>query len=37
MYEIPSLKNVKECLITEDVIIKKEKPLLTYEEQAESA
>jgi ATP-dependent Clp protease ATP-binding subunit ClpX len=37
MYEIPSKKNVKECFITADVIKKKEKPILTYEEQAESA
>ncbi len=37
MYEVPSKPNVKECVITEDVISKKEKPILTYEEQAESA
>ncbi len=37
MYEIPSQKNVKECVVTEDVIIKKEKPILTYEDKAESA
>ncbi|MEN8263112.1 MAG: ATP-dependent Clp protease ATP-binding subunit ClpX [Nitrospirota bacterium] len=37
MYEIPSLTNVKECVVTEDVIKKKEKPLLTFKKQAESA
>jgi ATP-dependent Clp protease ATP-binding subunit ClpX len=37
MYEIPSQKNIKECVITEDVIKNKEKPILTYEDQAESA
>jgi ATP-dependent Clp protease ATP-binding subunit ClpX len=34
MYEIPSQSNVKECLITEEVITKREKPLLIYEESA---
>ncbi|MBU4320809.1 MAG: ATP-dependent Clp protease ATP-binding subunit ClpX [Thermodesulfovibrionales bacterium] len=37
MYEIPSQKGIKECLINEDTIIKKEKPILIYEKQAESA
>jgi ATP-dependent Clp protease ATP-binding subunit ClpX len=37
MYEIPSQKGIKECLITEDTILKKEKPILVYEKQAESA
>ena len=37
MYEIPSQNNIKECVITDDVIIKKEKPILIYEEKAESA
>jgi len=37
MYEIPSREGVKECLVTEDVIIKREKPLLLFEEKAESA
>ena len=30
MYEIPSKKNVKECIITEDVILNKAQPRLTY-------
>ncbi len=37
MYEIPSQKGVKECLITEDTVLKNEKPLLVYEKKAESA
>ncbi len=37
MYEIPSQKGIKECLISEDTITKKEKPILIYEKQAESA
>ena len=37
MYEIPSKKEIKECLITEDVINKKEKPILMFEKHAESA
>ncbi len=28
MYEIPSLGNVKECVITQEVVLKKEKPIL---------
>lgn len=37
MYEIPSQSGVKECLLTEDVINKTEKPILAYEKHAESA
>jgi len=37
MYEIPSRTGVKECVITDDVILKKGKPVLIYEEQAETA
>lgn len=37
MYEIPSQKGIKECLINDDVIQKKERPILVYEKQAESA
>ena len=28
MYEIPSVKNVKECVISEDVVLNKEEPIL---------
>lgn len=31
MYELPSQQTIKECIISEDVIFKKEKPLLLYE------
>ena len=37
MYEIPSQKGIKECLITEETVTNKEKPILLYEKQAESA
>ncbi len=37
MYEIPSQKGIKECLITEETVVKKDKPILIYEKQAESA
>jgi ATP-dependent Clp protease ATP-binding subunit ClpX len=30
MYEIPSLSGVKECVITEEVVLKKERPILIY-------
>jgi ATP-dependent Clp protease ATP-binding subunit ClpX len=33
MYDIPSQKEIKECLINEQVIEKKEQPLLVYEKQ----
>jgi ATP-dependent Clp protease ATP-binding subunit ClpX len=31
MYELPSLKNVKECIVTEDVILGAATPILLYE------
>lgn len=37
MYEIPSLSNVKECVISEEVILNHERPILIYEEEAEIA
>ncbi len=37
MYEIPSQKDITDCLINEDTITKREKPILLYEKQAESA
>jgi ATP-dependent Clp protease ATP-binding subunit ClpX len=37
MYEIPSQKDVKECLITDGVIKNNDKPVLLFEEKAESA
>ena len=32
MYEIPSIENVKECVIGEDVVLSKEEPILLYEQ-----
>ncbi|MEW6265479.1 MAG: ATP-dependent Clp protease ATP-binding subunit ClpX [Thermodesulfobacteriota bacterium] len=37
MYELPSLKNVRECVISEEVVLNHEQPILLYEKQAESA
>jgi ATP-dependent Clp protease ATP-binding subunit ClpX len=37
MYDIPSQTLVKEVIISEDVIIKREKPIVVYENMAESA
>jgi len=37
MYEIPSQVGVKECLVTEETVLNKERPVLLYEERAESA
>jgi ATP-dependent Clp protease ATP-binding subunit ClpX len=30
MYQLPSMKNVKECVITEDVVLKKANPIIGY-------
>ncbi len=37
MYELPSITNVKECVVSEEVIVNQEKPILIYEEEAEIA
>lgn len=37
MYEIPSEKGIAECIINEDTVVKKERPILIYKKQAESA
>lgn len=37
MYEIPSKGNVRECLISEEVIMRGEGPILLYEKEAEVA
>jgi ATP-dependent Clp protease ATP-binding subunit ClpX len=34
MYELPSLQNVRECVITEEVLTNKEKPMLVYEKKS---
>lgn len=37
MYDIPSLKGLKECVINEDAVNKKSKPILIFENEKESA
>jgi len=37
MYEIPSIDNVKECVISEDVILNKENPILLFEQNQKQA
>lgn len=37
MYEIPSKNSIRECVITQDVILKKGRPILIYEKEAETA
>ncbi len=37
MYEIPNQDNIEECVISEDVVVKDEKPILVYKKEAESA
>jgi ATP-dependent Clp protease ATP-binding subunit ClpX len=34
MYDVPSEKGIKECLVNEDVVEKREKPVLIYEKQS---
>jgi ATP-dependent Clp protease ATP-binding subunit ClpX len=36
MYEIPSLSDVRECIISEEVILNKERPILIYETKSEA-
>jgi ATP-dependent Clp protease ATP-binding subunit ClpX len=37
MFELPGQDNVRECIINEDVVAKGERPMLVYENEAESA
>ncbi len=37
MYDLPSIENLRECVINEEVIMKNSTPILIYENQAESA
>jgi ATP-dependent Clp protease ATP-binding subunit ClpX len=37
MYELPSIANVKECVIGEDVVLNKEDPILLYEQTKKQA
>lgn len=34
MYELPSLDNVRECIITEECVVNREMPMLVYEKQS---
>ncbi len=35
MYDLPSKDNVKECIISEDVVLRTQEPILVYENEAE--
>ena len=37
MYELPSMPDVKECVISEEVVLSKEKPILLFEKKSETA
>ena len=37
MYELPSADNVKECVISEDVVLHNEEPILLYEQSKKQA
>ena len=37
MYEIPSQSNIRECIVSEEVILRHENPILLYEKEAEVA
>jgi ATP-dependent Clp protease ATP-binding subunit ClpX len=37
MYELPSIQGLTECVITRDVILGRERPILISERKAESA
>ena len=37
MYDIPSEDHVKEVIVNEEVILRKEKPLVLYEEESKRA
>ena len=36
MYKIPSIENVRECVVSEDVILNREDPILLYEQEQKS-
>ena len=37
MYELPTRENVRECIISEDVVLRTQEPILVYENEAEWA
>ena len=37
MYDIPSQRDIKECVISEEVVVNKAKPILLYDTKSETA
>ena len=37
MYDLPALEGLKECIVTKEVIASRDRPIMIYEKQAESA
>jgi len=37
MYDIPSQRDIKECVISEEVVLNQEKPIMIYDQKSESA
>jgi ATP-dependent Clp protease ATP-binding subunit ClpX len=37
MYDLPSLENVKECVVSDDVVLNKEDPILLFEQAKKQA
>jgi len=37
MYELPSMPELKECIVTREVILNKERPILISEQKEQSA
>ncbi|MEI7639179.1 MAG: ATP-dependent Clp protease ATP-binding subunit ClpX, partial [Syntrophus sp. (in: bacteria)] len=37
MYELPSRRDMRECVISEDVVINRENPILIFESASETA
>ena len=37
MYEIPSQPNIRECIVSEEVVLHRENPILLYEKEVEVA
>ena len=37
MYDVPSLKNISECIVNEDCVLKKDKPILVTKTKEKTA
>ena len=37
MYKVPSIEDIKECIVTEDVILNKAEPILIFDNKKETA